>query len=222
MDEPFALQAVFDELLDRAHAKAVGLAELFEIVSTCHLSIFAHDLDDQRRRMQPGEARKIKTPFGLSGAHKHAPIPSAERVDMSWADKIIGASRGVDSKSDGLCAIRGGDSRPHAMFRVPIDRDGHCGATQCGVGRRLGVEGKPIAVLIGERQAQVARCQPSHGVDFLGGRVLSREDQIALVFPVFIINKDNELATADIFKNVRDGAEHARGMVVTFAHAGVG
>src|SRR5258707_1249513 len=58
-DEAFALPAKLDEVLDGAHFEAVLLAELAEIGEASHVAVGGHDLDDDGRLLEAGEAGEV-------------------------------------------------------------------------------------------------------------------------------------------------------------------
>ena len=62
LDELLALQAIADQVGDRAHLQLVLLAELLQVRPAGHLAIVAHDLADDRRRLQPRQAARSTVP----------------------------------------------------------------------------------------------------------------------------------------------------------------
>src|SRR5262249_49768249 len=57
---------------------------------------------------------------------------------------------------------------------------------------------EPVGVGTGQRHADEARRVPDHEGQQLGRRLLGREDQVALVLPVLVVDDDDRLAPRDL------------------------
>jgi len=76
------------------------------------------------------------------------------------------------------------------------------------------VQVEPLAVLLGEREAQIAARDGEHEVDALGCDELRREDQVALVLAVLIVGQDDHLARAQVGEAVFERRERREGRAV--------
>src|SRR5690606_565978 len=68
---------------------------------------------------------------------------------------------------------------------------------------------EPVAVLTGERHADVAGRVAHHEGDQLGGRLLRREDQVAFVLPVLVVDDDHRAAGSDVGQRALDAVKLA-------------
>src|SRR5205807_7782143 len=96
---------------------SVSTAELDEVWDQRHAAIFVHDLADNSRRNQSCHPCQVHRGLGLSGAHQHAALTSAQRKSMSWTHQIAWPRLGIDSNLNGACAVIGGDARRHSGTR---------------------------------------------------------------------------------------------------------
>src|SRR5205085_10654461 len=82
MDQPFALSAELDQVLDGAQLQTMLLAKLAEIRQAGHVAVGRHDLDDHRRLLAAGQPGEIDAPFGMAGADQNAAGAGADTRDM--------------------------------------------------------------------------------------------------------------------------------------------
>ena len=55
-----------------------------------------------------------------------------------------------------------------------------------------------LAALFGQREADQAAPEAGHEVDRLGRHVIGREDQVALVLAVFLVDEDDHAAGGEV------------------------
>ena len=61
------------------------LGEELEVRHPRHRPVVVHDLADDARRREVGEAREVDRAFGLPGAHEDAALAGAQREDVARA-----------------------------------------------------------------------------------------------------------------------------------------
>ena len=136
------------------------------------------------------EARKpgqIDGGLGVSSALQYAALLGPQREDVAGPAQVGRTGVGVDRHLDGAGAIVGGNSRADAVLRTRIHAHREGGLVAVGVaihhqGQIQGVE--PLAL---HGQADQAPGLGGHEVDLLGRCKLRGADQIAFIFPIFIV-----------------------------------
>ena len=68
-----------------------------------------------------------------------------------------------------------------------------------------------VAALLGQRQADQAAAVAGHEVDRLGGHLLGRDRQVALVLAVLVVDHDHHPALAELRQRLLDGGERVAG-----------
>ena len=92
----------------------------------------------------------------------------------------------------GVRAVVGGDAGGDALAR--LDGHGECGRTPRGVVLHHRRQLEPVGQLIGHRQADDPAGVADREGDQLGRHLLARNDYVALVLAVLVINNDHRLA----------------------------
>ncbi len=77
------LHPVADQVRDRHQLQPVLLAEFRQLRDARHRAVVVHHFADHAGRIEPGDARKIDGSFRLPGAHQHAAVARAQRVDVA-------------------------------------------------------------------------------------------------------------------------------------------
>ena len=126
LDRTLVLQAVADQIRDRADLQAVSFREPFEIRAPRHGAVVVQDLDDHGGGGKSGQARQIAARFRVAGARQHTAGLRHQRKNMSGLAQIFRTGIRRHRGFDRVRAIVRGDSRGHA-FRG-LDRQGEVGA----------------------------------------------------------------------------------------------
>ena len=72
LDRALLVEAIADQVGDRADLELVPLRERLQIRTPRHRAVVVQDLDDDRRRLEPGESRQVAARLGVAGAREHA------------------------------------------------------------------------------------------------------------------------------------------------------
>ena len=129
---------------------------------------------------------------------------------MSRHDDVGRRRSTVGSDPDGVCPIRSADTGGHAGSR--LDGNGKCGPQ--GRSRTIGQlhHGKlePLDLLLCQRQADESAPVGRHESDGLGSHPLRGHAQVTFIFPVLVVDQNDQFASGDIFQRGLDPLEHAR------------
>ena len=204
-DERFRLQPVGNHVFDGDDFHVPFLGHLLQFRHAGHGAVFVHDLHEGSGRIEAGHATEVHSGFGVAGATQNAVFLGVERVDMSgapeglrsggWVGECLYGGRAV------VCRHAGG-----ASFQLV---DGH--------GERCAEHGCVVVDLMGQVQllasAQGDGCTEhtagilEHEVHLLRRDFLRRDDQVAFVLTVFVVNHDDELALLEVFHSFFNAAE---------------
>ena len=211
-DVTFMLHSVADEVRDREHFQIMFLTKFNELWHAGHGAVFIHDFADDAGGAHPGDAGEVHARFGLAGADEDAALARAQWKDMAGAREILRPGLGIDGREDGDGAIGGADAGGNAKARV--HGFGKGGAMDRSVDGRHEGQVQLVATLFCEGKADEAAAVPSHEVDGVGRNLFGGHGEVAFVFAVLVVNKDDHAALADFFDGFFDGGE----MGVVFSH----
>ena len=147
LDHMVLLQAVGDEVANRADLEAVGRRERHQIVEPGHRPVFEHDLANHARGVKPGEAGDIDRRLRMSCANQHAAGPGDKGEDVTGRHEVVPAAARVDRDGDSARAVGGGDTGGDAFAR--FDRDGESSFVARAVLRRHWLESELVDTVLG-------------------------------------------------------------------------
>ena len=182
------LVAIGDQIADRADLHVVLFGKLDQIRQAGHGAIGPHDLADHARGVQPGQPRNIDRRLGMARAHQNAACPCPQGKDMAG-----GGQRGhrvlfVDRGGHGQRPVSGRNAGADTFTR--LNRDGERRFMTRGIVDRHHRQAKTIHPFGRHRQADQAAAMKGHEIDRLRGSEFGRDHQIALVFPVLVIDQN--------------------------------
>src|SRR5262249_35065352 len=122
------------------------------------LAVVAHDLDDRGGGVEAREAAEVERALGLARADEDAAVAGAKGVDVPRADEVGGRGAGVDGGPGGRGPRRGRGAGREAAAGGAAEGRGEGRAAGRGVDGGRGVEFEPVAVGLGEREAEIAAC----------------------------------------------------------------
>ena len=207
LDVLFVLAAPLDEVGDRDQCEAVLVGEDPKLVGLRHraLVLLADDLADRTRRLQSCQPGEVDGGLGVAGPAQHAAVFGAQRDDMAGPGEVVGGAGRVGEQPHRGGAVRRRDAGADTLFRV--DGDGVRGAVLVLVHRVHRQKAKRVADRSVERHAQIAGRVADHERHQFGGRLLGREDEVALVLPVLVVDDDDGLARRDVGNRPFDGVQ---------------
>jgi hypothetical protein len=121
--DALALEAVGDQIGDRAQDQVVLGGEGLELGHPRHLAIVLHDLADHAGRLAPGQPRQIDRALGLPGAHQDAAAAGPQREDVAGRYQIVGPGVVGDRGPDRGRAILGRDPGRHPVAGLDRHRE---------------------------------------------------------------------------------------------------
>ncbi|MCY1431480.1 hypothetical protein D9M71_474500 [compost metagenome] len=201
-----------DQVGDGADLDPVLAREHFQVRAAGHGAVVVHHFDDHRGRGETGQAGQVATGFGVAGAGQHAAFPGAQREDVARLHDVGGTCVGGDGGGHGAGAIGGGDTGGHADGG--LDGHGERGAEHAAVARHHLLQAQAFAVFVGQGQADQATGFTGHEADCLGCAAVGGQQQVAFVFPVFIVDQQDHFAEAVIFDDFFDAVEGHAGVSV--------
>ena len=165
--------------------------------------------------VKPREPRHVDRRFGMPGADQHAAVACYQREDVARRDDVLAMLGRVDRDRHGARAVVGGDAGGHPLAR--FDRDGEGGFVPGAVVAAHQVEAEQVDAILGHREADEAAAVLGHEVDRVGGRHLRRDDKVAFIFAILVIDQDEHAAVARFLDDLLDrderGALFALGQV---------
>ncbi len=193
-----SLQAVFDEFCDGSDFEIMFFAVFGKLRQPGHRAIIVYYFTDHPRRFETSQSYQVDGSLGLACSYQHSAIPCPQREDMSGACEVtglrfIGCGEAYRMSAVGG-AYAGGD--PFAC----INADGKGCPELCSVFGRLGVQCQRITLFLGQRHADESPAVSCHEIDGLRRNHLCSGDEVAFVFTVLIIDKNNHPAGFEILK----------------------
>ena len=191
------LHPVADHVGDRHQLQPVLPAEFRELRDSRHGSVVVHHLANYAGRIEPRDARKIDGSLGLPRPHHHASVTRTQCVDVPRPRQVLGPGLRVgcgENRGGAVGSARAG-GRPEAR----VDRLAKWRSECRRVPRRNRRQPQQFAALLGQRQADQPASVLRHEVDRFGGHLLRGHGQIAFVFAVFIVHKDDHAPLTDVF-----------------------
>jgi hypothetical protein len=208
LDEALPLAAGADDVGDAAHAQSRARLELLEVREEGRLAVVAEDHGDHRHGPEAREPAEVHGALGLARADEDAAGAGAEGVDVARPHEVLGAAGGIDGLEDGGGAVPGGLAGPDPL--LPVEGHGEGGVVERGVARHLGGEVQLVGPVLGKAEAHLPAGLLEEEVDGLGGDLLRRHDEVALVLPAGVVLQDHHLPRAQVVEDVLDGAVRHR------------
>jgi hypothetical protein len=210
-----------DQVGDGRDLQAVALGEGDQVVAPGHGAVVVHDLADHARRVEAGQACQVDRRLGVAGAHQDTALPGNQREDMPRRHDIVLALGRVDGHRDAVRAVRGRDARGHAVARLDAQGEGRLVARLVVLRHERQLELGHASR--GERQANQPAAVLGHEIDRLGRGHLRRNDQVALVLALLVVDQDEHPAVARLFDDLLDRRQHfaeghAPGLLLGLCH----
>ena len=182
----------------------LGEAPQLGLAGHAHL-LLVDDLAEDARRVQARQAGEVDGGLGVAGALEHAALAGLEREDVAGAGQVAGAGGRVDERLHGGGPVERRDAGGRA---VPVvDAHEERGAHALGVLLDHRPQVELGGALAGDRRADEARGVVEEERDLLGGDVLGRHDQVALVLAVLVVDHDEDLAAGERLERLVDVGE---------------
>ena len=164
-----------------------------------------HDLPDDARRREAGQSRQVDRGLGVAGPGQHTALLGSQRQHVAGLDELERLGRGVGEHPAGARAIGGRDAGGDAVAGVDGDRVRRAHALT--IVRRHQRDAEPVERVAGDRCADVAAGVPHQEAHQLGRGLAGREDEVALVLAVLVVDHDDGLAFADVGDGAFDAVE---------------
>ena len=193
--ELLAVAAVADEVGDRDEHEPVLGRERLELGQALHRAVVVDDLGEHAGREAAGEAGEVDRGLGVPGALQHAALAVAQREDVAGPREVARrASSGRSARAP---------SSPRSAAEMPVVVPSFASTETVNAVRCYSVFSVPddhqrelqlVEPLALHRQADDAARVADHERHLLGRHLLGRDDEVALVLAVLVVDDDDELA----------------------------
>ena len=136
--------------------------------------------------MKARETAEVDGGFRMSAANEGAALSRSKRIDVTGTAQVRGLPFGVGRGLDREEPVVRAHARRHAFGRLDRHREG--GALRIGVVRDHRRKFHAVAGFFREAHAHNPRAVADHLRHLFLGEVLGAENEIALVFAVFIVH----------------------------------
>ncbi len=127
---------------------------------------------------------------------------------MAGTAQVFRPGAGIHKGLDGLSPVLSGDARRAAMPEQ-VDRHGKGGLVKGRIMMNHLFQPQFVASFIDQRGADQSPSVFAHEIDQFGGHITGSGDKITLIFTVFVIDHDDQLALPDIFNCTFYGSQNA-------------
>ena len=141
----------------------------------------------------------------MSTTTEHTVVLGIERVHVAGTSEGLRGSRWISQGLDGLCTVVGTDTGSAAFELVDGYRE--WGAENGGVVLHLMGQVELLTAFDGDGSTEYATGILQHEVHFLGSDFLGGDNQVALVFTVFVIHNDDKLTVFEVLYGFLYGVE---------------
>jgi hypothetical protein len=206
VDEPFALAAEFDEVLDGAQFDAVLATKGSEVREPGHVAVGGQNLANNGRFLETRQSGQIDTSFGVSRPNEYAAIAGPQAGDVAFApDQVIGCRPIVNRDLNRARPIECGSASSDAGAGVDIGRERRGLGIDITAGHWFQVQ--TVADGGRHRQTDEASGMVQHEVYALGSDFLGGDYKVALILAVLVIHEHNHSAGAQFVEGFFDGAK---------------
>ena len=198
---------VGDQVGDGDQREVVVVGEHPQLVAAGHVALvlLRDDLAERAGGGEPGEPGEVDGGLGVPRPAQHAALAGPQRQHVPGPHQVAGDGGRVGEQRDRPGPVRGRDAGGDAGLRVDGHGEGGAEAVGVGVVHRRQVE--PVAVGLGERHADVAGGVAHHERHQLRRGLLRREDQIALVLAVRVVDHHHRPSGREIGEGPLDRGE---------------
>ena len=168
----------------------------FELGPPRHRAVGVHDLNDDGSRRQPRHARQVYACFGVARAFEDPARFGNEREYMARLLDVPWRGVGRHGLQDGVRALCRADPRPDLLGG--IDRYGEIGLMLRAVIPHHQRYIQLSRALRHDRHANQTAGLRGKKIDDLWRDFFRCDDQVTLVFSIFVIHQDDHAARADI------------------------
>src|ERR1700733_15756507 len=116
MDMALSLKPMTNQLRNSKHFQTMLAAKLDEIRHSRHGTVVLHDFADDACRFQAGYQGQVHRGFCLSCSHENSSLAGPKWKHMPRSRKVLRGRARIDSDTNRMGAIKGGDARRHSLF----------------------------------------------------------------------------------------------------------
>ena len=162
-----------------------------------HRAVIAHDLAAQTALFQPGQTAQVNGRLSVAVAGQYAAAARDQRENVSRTAQFLRLGVDIRAFSAGKAAFLGRNAGRGVHM---VDGDRERGVVVVGVYLDHLLEAETERDLLAHRRADEALGVGRHEVDVLGRGELRRADEVALVLAVRVVDCDDQVSCAKLFK----------------------
>ena len=195
-DDVFVVAAaVVLEVVDGDEFQAVFIGDFPEVRRAHHRAVIGHDFTAQADLFEPCQAHEVDRGFCVAIAGQDASAFGDEREVVARTAEIFGTSRFFDTFAGRQGAFDSGNARRRVDV---VDGNGEgCFMVVCIFTDHLG-QAEFMGIFDAHRHADQALAVAGHKVHVFRRAVLGGADEVAFVFPVFVIDDDDDFSLTEI------------------------
>ena len=210
---------VLDQVRNAQYFNFMPRGELFELGHARHGAVLVHDFADDAGRLESREPREIDRRLRMPAARQHAALERAQGLQPPRPDQVARLGAVGNRHRYRARAIVGRHAGTHAF--PGIDRCRKRGAELALIAGIVGDQGQSelAHALFGQRKRHEAARVRRHEIDCVRRGALGRDEQVALVLAVLIVDEYQHAALAHVRQQLLDdrfaGLGHACGLTYT-------
>ncbi len=205
LDQGLGAVPVAHQVVDRDHRQPVLVGEGPQLGCALHGAVVVDHLDQHAGRGEAGEAGQVDGSLRVAPARQHAALAVAEREDVTGPGELPRLGGRVGEHPGRVGPVAGADPGGHAVARV--DRDRVRRTHLVAVVRRHQRDLETVEHRGRHRNADDPAGVPDREGHQGGGRLGRREDEVALVLALLVVDDDDRLAGRDVGQGTLDAVQ---------------
>ena len=205
LDQGLGAVSVAHQVVDRDHRQPVLVGELAQLGRALHGAVVVDHLDQHARRREAGQPSQVDGRLGVAASHQHAALAVAQREHVPRPGQLPRLGGRVGQHPGGVRAVGRADAGRDAV--AGVDRDRVRRTHPVAVVRRHQRDLEPVEHGGRHRHADHAAAVPDRERHQLRRRLGGREDQVALVLAVHVVDDHDRLAGGDVGDRALDAVQ---------------
>ena len=204
LDDALCPQTVSDNIGDGDDFQSEPVRNLQQLGQTGHGTVLVHYLDKRTAGPHAGHAGKVDGRFGMARTPQYSLVACTQRIDVSRSAEILRLGVRVHQSANGSSPVVYRHTRSTSVMQV-VHRHRERRAQQGGIIADHHVEVELPAPVFGQRGTEYAAAVMQHEIDYFRSYLLGCHDEVAFVFPVFVVHHDDDLTLAEILEDLLYG-----------------
>jgi len=203
-DQLLFLVAIRDQIFDRDQFHIMLFCDFVQVRQPRHRAVFLDHFADDRGGIGAAHFGEIDRRLRVPGSSEHAAFFGDQRKHVPRAAERLRPRIRIDQGANGSRTFIGGN--PRRRFHM-IDGYGKRRAVIIGVARHHRRQVQLVRAFFRNGHADETAAFADHEIDHFRRRLFRQSDKIAFVFPVFIVDDDDDAPENQVVYRVFDGVE---------------